>query len=205
MVSGIGVQTTPRFPTVVTEAVGLHRVEHGLVAVHDVLAAHRDLEDVGAPVHHAEAMLVVGTRNIGDGDIEGAISIAVATKAFGLAANAIDAARPLLERRGVPREVVVDDVAALAVKVDAFLANRGDDEDLRDQRRVEIREEPVSFRAGDRSRHAGDDVAVPARFPVDGDLLLEVDSPPEGLQVGVEPLSGRFARRRRCPVALVDE
>ena len=55
---------------------------------------------------------------------------------------------PPRERRRVPRKVVVDDVAALAVQVDAFLADCGDNEDLRYQRRVEAHEEPVSLRAG---------------------------------------------------------
>ena len=82
-------------------------------------------------MHYAEPMLVVGARDVRNGDIEGAISVAVAPEPFGLAAEAIDTARPLLERRRVPREVVVDNVAALAVKVDAFLSDRGDDEDLR--------------------------------------------------------------------------
>ena len=130
----------PFLSKAVPQAFGLHRVAHDSVAVHDVLPAHRDLEDVSATVYYAEPMFVVGTRDVGDSDIKGAISVAVATESFGLAADAINPACPLLERCGVPREVVMDDVAALAVKIDAFLADCSDDEDLRNQRRVEAHE-----------------------------------------------------------------
>ena len=107
-------------------------------------------------MYYAEPMFVVGTRDVRDGDIKGAISVAVATESFGLAADAIDT-RPVRcsSVAGFPRKVVVDDVAALSVKVDAFLADRCDDEDLRGHRSVETREEPVTLRAGDQTRHAG--------------------------------------------------
>ena len=67
-------------------------------------------------------MLVVGARDVGDHDIQVALAIPVAAKPLGLASDAVDTARPLLQRRWIPGEVVVNHVAALPVQVDALLA-----------------------------------------------------------------------------------
>ena len=142
------------------------------MAVYGVLASQRDVEDLSATVHDAEPVLVVGACDVGNRDIKEAIPVALSAGPFGLAPDAIDTAGPLLDGRRVPWEVVVDDVAAFAVEVDTLLADGSGDEDLRYQGRVEAREEPIAFRAGDRARHVGDDIAVPGRLVVGGNLFL---------------------------------
>ena len=123
------------------------------MAVDGVVAAHRDFEDVSAPLHDPEPMLVVRSGDVGDGDVEETISVAIAPNPFGLAPEAIDTASSLLERRRVPREIVVDDVATLSVKVNSFLADGGDDKDFRQQRRVEACKQPIALHICDRACH----------------------------------------------------
>ena len=175
------------------------------MAVYRVLASQRDLEYVSATVHHAEPVLVVGACDVGHRDIEGAISVASSAEPFGLAPDAIDTASPLLQGRRVPREVVVDDVATLAVKVDTLLTTvvtmrtsgtKGVLKPVKSRSRSEL---------ADRARHAGDDVAVPARLVVGGNLFLETYCLLERLEVGIEPFPSRLAGRWRGLVTPVNE
>ena len=63
----------------------------------------------------------------------------------GLGADAIRAAGALLDRGRVPGQVVVDDVTAVSVEVDALLADRCADEDIGQEGGVETRKDSVAL------------------------------------------------------------
>jgi hypothetical protein len=105
---------------IVVDSLCLHGVIDDAVTIDRVLAAHRDLEDVGATVDDAEAVLVVGAGDVRDGDVERAVSVPfpVASEPLGLAADAVYATGALFEGGRVPRQVVMNDVTAFAVQVE---------------------------------------------------------------------------------------
>ena len=95
----------------------IHRVGHDLVAVYRVVSSQRDLEYMSATVHDTEPVLVIGACDIGHRDIKVAVFVASAAEPLRLAPDSINATGPLLECCRIPREVVVDHVAAFAVEV----------------------------------------------------------------------------------------
>lgn len=96
-------------------------------------AAKRYLEKLRPSIKLLEHALVIRRGEVRHGDLQrrSLSDLDSHALALDLAPDPINAPRALLNRRGVPAQVMVNDVPTLTVEVDPFLADRGRDEDLR--------------------------------------------------------------------------
>src|ERR1019366_7944702 len=102
-------------------------------------------------------------------------------------ADPINTSSALLNCRRIPTQVMVNNVTAFAVQVDAFLPNGGGNEDFWPVRRVESEEIPVAVLSV--TFHKLDDVAILGPGVIarqQGTILLCAH---KGLQIGMNAIT----------------
>ncbi len=90
-----------RSPPIVLHPPRLHRIVLRPMPIDLVVAAHRHFEQMCAPMDDPKPMLIVGTSNVRNSDIQMAVlGFFRVPKAFGLATDSVNALRALFERAG---------------------------------------------------------------------------------------------------------
>jgi hypothetical protein len=116
--------------------------------VRSKIAASKDFKRLGTEPKLLIHSLVVSTGNKRDTNLEadgfcvgGGIAL---TK--GLTADAVSATGPLFKDGGIPREIIMHNIAAVAMKIYSLLSDLSADKDLWEQGRVKAVEDTVSGR-----------------------------------------------------------
>jgi hypothetical protein len=116
--------------------------------VRSKIAPREDFKCLGTEPKLFIHSLVVGAGNKGDANLK-ADSFCVGggiplTKS--LTADAVSAAGPLFKDGGIPREIIMHNMTAVAMKIYSLLSDLGADQDLGEQGRVKAVEDTVSCR-----------------------------------------------------------
>jgi hypothetical protein len=110
-------------------------------------SSERYFKQLRTPIKFLEHAFVVRRGKVGNRNLECRLVFSFYSHTFALylASDSIHAPGALLNRGGIPAQVVMDNVTAFAVQVNALLTDRSGNEDLWPVRRVEPEEIPIAI------------------------------------------------------------